>query len=105
MKYRKEANSIDDFEWWSGAKDRIEDVRSLPEAAQKEFWDFVEGMFEGETPTATELNDFVWFECDDFIEELKETYNEPEGEEDAGPDWEYDNDETSDVSDENNEEQ
>ena len=56
MEYRKEANNIDDFEWWSGAKDRIDDVRSLPEAAQKEFWDFVEGMFEGETPTATEYN-------------------------------------------------
>jgi hypothetical protein len=95
MRYYKEeeAESIDDFEWWSGAKDRIDEVRSLPEAAQKEFWEFVEEYFAtfNKVPSATELNDFVWFECDDFIEELKETYNEPEGEIDPGNDWEYDN--------------
>jgi hypothetical protein len=92
MRYYKEANSIDDFEWRSEAKDRIDEVRSLPEAAQKEFWDFIEECFAENTEVSeTELNDFVRFDCDDFIKELRETYNEPEGEIDPGNDWEYDN--------------
>ena len=83
MRYYKEAESIDDFEWWSGAKDRIDEIRALPEEAQQEFWDHVEEVLgeQEEGVSETELNDFVWFDCDDFIEELKSTYSAPDTDE------------------------
>ena len=48
---------------------------------EDEFMNYIEAMFEcGETPTMTELNDFIRFDTDTIFEEmgLDEDGNEPE---------------------------
>lgn len=61
---------------WSGASDRINEVLELSEEQQQAFLqhviDYGELMQEMDVLTTTTINDFIWFECDDFIEELKE---------------------------------
>ncbi len=61
---------------WSGALDRIENVMELSEEKQDAFLqhviDYGELMQEMDTLTTTNINDFIWFDCDDFIEELKQ---------------------------------
>lgn len=62
---------------WSGAIQRIEEVEELDDDKQQEFVDYVIEMLEdNEHLSTTTLNDFIWFECDDFIEELKEEEEE-----------------------------
>lgn len=57
---------------WSGAIQRLEEVEELDDDKQQEFVDYVIEMLEdNEHLSTTTLNDFIWFECDDFIEELK----------------------------------
>lgn len=57
---------------WSGAIQRIEEVEELDNDKQQEFVDYVIEMLEdNEHLSTTTLNDFIWFECDDFIEDLK----------------------------------
>ena len=67
---------------WSGASQRIEEVLEMDEEKQEAFLqhviDYGEMMSEMDTLTTTNINDFIWFDCDEFIEELKE---ESEGEE------------------------
>ena len=69
MKYTKEF-SVDDFQFWSGAKDTVEDVRKADKMAELET--VVETAFEDreEPPTETEINDFVWFERGFIYEQL-----------------------------------
>ena len=63
MVYTKDF-SIDDFEFWSGAKDTVEDVRKAEKMDELE--KLVEQYFADleEPPTETQVNDFVWFERD-----------------------------------------
>ena len=67
-------NDINDF-WglfdlcWSGAVDRLREIADL--GIGDEFMQYLEDCFCGYTPTLTEINDFIWFECDDWIEEHK----------------------------------
>ena len=58
---------------WSGAIDRISEVMDLDDEKQEKFVDYVkESLMYGEDIlTTTQLNDFIWFECDKFIEDLK----------------------------------
>ena len=58
---------------WSGAIDRIEEVKELSEEKQGQFIDYLYDnlMYGEDILTTTQLNDFIWFECDNFIEELK----------------------------------
>lgn len=58
---------IYNFEFWSGAKDRVEEVRELGMLGELE--DLIIDVFsDSEDITATDINDFVWFE-DDMINE------------------------------------
>lgn len=58
---------------WSGAIDRIDEVLEMSEEKQEQFIEYIKEMLgEEEHLSTTTLNDFIWFECDDFIEELKE---------------------------------
>lgn len=68
MEYKVNFN-IRSFEFWSGAKDRVQDL-TLDQLDS--LGEYIEEVFYGETPTETQINDFVWFECDDFINELTE---------------------------------
>ena len=76
-------SSIYDLErmCWSGASQRIAEILEMDEEKQEAFLqhviDYGEMMSEMDTLTTTNINDFIWFDCDEFIEELKE---ESEGE-------------------------
>lgn len=67
MNYTKEF-SIDTFEFWSGAKDTIENVRKAGKMAELE--SIIEEAFADETPTDTQINDMVWFDRDFIYEQL-----------------------------------
>ena len=59
MVYSKDF-SVDSFEFWSGAKDTVEDVRKA--GKMDELQTLIEEQFCDHVPTATQINDFVWFE-------------------------------------------
>lgn len=54
--------SVDSFEFWSGAKDTVEDVRRA--GKMDELQSLIEEQFAADEtpPTETTINDFVWFE-------------------------------------------
>lgn len=62
---------------WSGAIDTLNRIEE--EGKEDELMDFLEECFV-ETPTDTEVNDFLWFE-DEYIFEVLETEDEDEDEE------------------------
>ena len=47
---------------WSGAIDTLNRIEELE--AENEFMQILEEVFCDETPTETEVNDFIWFERD-----------------------------------------
>lgn len=68
--YYKTEFSVDDFPWWSGARDRVE---KLKPSQRRWLSDYIEEYFGtscDEIPTDTAINDFVWFDCDDFLSKL-----------------------------------
>ena len=63
MRYTVEFDSS--FEFWAGARHKVECVRDrFGLDGVNELCDFVESCLDDcdEPPTATEINDFVWFE-------------------------------------------
>ena len=75
MKYAVDFD-IDTFEFWSGGRQVIEQVRkeNLLEDAET----LIETAFEGKTPTATEINDYVWFYLEDDLLEIYDKILWPE---------------------------
>lgn len=64
MEIKKEYNDFYEIEEmvWSGAVDTL---NSIVEADKEdEFMQLLESVFYGDTPTETEVNDFIWFETD-----------------------------------------
>lgn len=64
MEIKKEYNSFYEIEEmvWAGAVDTL---NSIVEADKEdEFMQLLEDVFCGDTPTDTEVNDFIWFETD-----------------------------------------
>lgn len=59
MKYTVEFD-IKDFEFWSGGKDTFEEYVRQDRLSELE--QMIEDRFCMETPTKTEINDFVWFD-------------------------------------------
>lgn len=56
---------------WGGAIDRLDEIIDL--GLQHEFMVYLEEMLScDEDLTLTDINDFIWFECDDWIDEHKE---------------------------------
>lgn len=66
MKYTVECDAAE-FDFWGGAASRMEEAT----VAQREaVCDRLEEYFNGSTEaTKTDVNDFVWFECDDIFDE------------------------------------
>ena len=67
-----ETKEIDDFYdlrdiCWSGAIQRLDEIEEL--GLEDEFMDYLLENFMDAEYTTTDLNDFIWFECDDWIEE------------------------------------
>lgn len=54
------------FEFWAGAKERMKDATDEQREA---VYERIESTFEccNELPTETDINDLVWFECDDIF--------------------------------------
>lgn len=71
MEIKKEYNNFYEIEEmvWSGAVDTL---NSIVEADKEdEFMQLLEDVFmDSETPTETEVNDFIWFETDFIFEHL-----------------------------------
>lgn len=67
MKYTQEFN-VDTFPWWSGAKNTIAEVRKAKKMDELQM--HIEEAFLEEVPTATQLNDYVWLNCDYIMKYL-----------------------------------
>ena len=65
----KQEVSLMDFEAWSGGKNRLDRIIELD--IVEEASDYIAECM-GTELTETELNDFLWFEMDDFIEDYEE---------------------------------
>ena len=60
--------SLGDFKAWSGGKDRLDKAIKLDVTDELE--EYIGGMF-GYSFSDSELNDILWFEVDEFLEELE----------------------------------
>lgn len=54
----------EDFEFWGRAKARMDDAT---EEQRQLVYARIEDAFVDDFPTETDVNDFVWFECDDIL--------------------------------------
>lgn len=69
-------NTIDTFDelydlCWSGALQRLDEIRDLD--LEDEFMEYLSDILSySKDLTLTDINDFIWFEVDDWIEEHKE---------------------------------
>lgn len=61
--------SLTEFKAWSGGKDRLEKI--IEYDMVDEATDYIMEVL-GDTFTETELNDFLWFEMDELLEEIEE---------------------------------
>lgn len=67
--YIKQDYDIDDLYklLWSGAKDRWDDAT---DEQRQQVWDRITNSWyddEANPPTMTDINDLIWFECDDIF--------------------------------------
>lgn len=67
MTYTQEFD-VDNFPFWSGAKDTVSEVRRA--GKMDELQCIIEEAFIDETPTKTQINDFVWYERDLILSQL-----------------------------------
>lgn len=57
------------FPWWSGARDTIKDIENA--GKMDELDDHIENVFaDGEMPTDTDINDYVWHDRDTVYKAL-----------------------------------
>ncbi len=61
----KVTKDLDNFEFWAGAQDRMNDATS--EQREQVFERIAEKIECNEDVTETDINDLVWFECDDIF--------------------------------------
>lgn len=80
--YYKVEFDIYRFKFWAGAKDRMDDA--TPEQIEKVAERIEDCFSQGEMPDEGQINDLVWFECDDifFPEENEDEEDEEEENED-----------------------
>ena len=76
IEYKDEINNFCDLQnlCWSGALQRLNEIEEFD--LEDEFMDYLEEIFYDTTPSLTEINDFIWFDCDDWIEEHKGEEND-----------------------------
>lgn len=61
----KVTQDLDNFEFWASAQDRMNDATS--EQREQVFERIAEEFEYNEDVTETDINDLVWFECDDIF--------------------------------------
>jgi len=54
---------------WSGALTRLDEA--IENEIDKEFFDYIVECMDGDMTELTEVNDFIWFDCDEWLEEHK----------------------------------
>ena len=59
-----------DFKAWSGGKDRLDEA--IKYDMVDELQDFIIQLWGTNELTDSQLNDTLWFECDDFLAEVLE---------------------------------
>ena len=64
---------------WDGARDILQRAEEV--GREDEVMQYLEEVFAEETPTETELNDFIWFELDNELNLWSEGEDEEEEEE------------------------
>ena len=65
--YIKKEFNLGEFEAWGGGADRLKEIIELDIVEEAQY--YIETSFEDDQAvTATEINDILWFEVDDFIE-------------------------------------
>lgn len=53
---------------WSGAQQRLDEIEE--NNLEDEFMDYLrDNFFDDGEYTITELNDFIWFDCDEWLEQ------------------------------------
>lgn len=65
MKYYVEINPRD-FEFWGGAKERMD---GATDKQREEVFREIETIAYEQDCSAVDINDFVWFECDEIFED------------------------------------
>lgn len=70
---KKELDNLDEFEFWGGAVSRWESIQKL--GLEDDVMTYLSDCYP-EGLTDTELNDFLCFELDDFIEEMEKEQEE-----------------------------
>ena len=60
---------LEDFKAWSGAVSRLDKIINYDMV--DEATDYIMSVF-GDTLTETELNDILWFEMDELLEEIEQ---------------------------------
>ena len=68
MKYYVEFDPRD-FEFWGGAKERME---SATDEQREEVYNQIEILCYEQECSEIDINDFVWFECDEIFEDEDE---------------------------------
>ena len=56
------------FQAWSGGKDRLDKIKELGKIEELE--QLINDIFCDDSISETELNDFLWFDLDNYIEDL-----------------------------------
>ena len=75
MLYIKEEFNLETFKAWGGAVSRLEEIKELEIGYIVQT--YIEEIFmDKEDVTATDVNDLLWFDMDDFIEYYKEDKEE-----------------------------
>ena len=80
--YYKVEFDIDGFEFWAGAKDRMDNATEEQKRKVNERLEEYFGGYEDieNIPSDITINDVVWFECDDIFCPEEETEEEDDNE-------------------------
>lgn len=67
MTFIKEIESVRYFDFWGGAEQVANQINSRDDADK--IWNDLDEYFSNfdEVPSETEVNDFVWFEAEDYL--------------------------------------
>lgn len=66
--YYKQVFDINEFEFWGGGLDTFTELQEHVTLEQIQY--HIENHFSDETPTDTDINDYLWFERDEIFAEL-----------------------------------
>lgn len=75
MEIKKTIDGLDEFKFWGGAIERYNEIVEL--GIDNEIFSIIEAQYP-DGLSETELNDCIWFDFDDMIEEMKENLDEEE---------------------------